>query len=89
MPEQENTEEVADEVRKLAERTTNATKEIAGMIQQIQEDTKIVVNSINTGNEEVQAGRELAEQAGEAIKNIVITANMVVDEINQVATASE
>ncbi|MCB0746342.1 MAG: methyl-accepting chemotaxis protein, partial [Ignavibacteriae bacterium] len=68
---------VADEVRKLAERTTNATKEIAGMIQQIQEDTKIVVNSINTGNEEVQAGRELAEQAGEAIKNIVITANMV------------
>ena len=80
---------VADEVRKLAERTTNATKEIAGMIQQIQEDTKIVVNSINTGNEEVQAGRELAEQAGEAIKNIVITANMVVDEINQVATASE
>ncbi|MCB0730659.1 MAG: DUF3365 domain-containing protein, partial [Ignavibacteriae bacterium] len=80
---------VADEVRKLAERTTNATKEITGMIQQIQNDTKTVVSSIKTGNEEVQSGKELAESAGRAINNIVTTANKVVDEINQVATASE
>lgn len=80
---------VADEVRKLAERTTNATKEISGMIQQIQNDTKTVVGSINSGNEEVQSGKELAESAGIAINNIVQKANNVVDEINQVATASE
>jgi methyl-accepting chemotaxis protein len=80
---------VADEVRKLAERTTNATKEIGGMITQIQNDTKTVVGSINTGNKEVQTGKELAESAGYAILNIVETTNKVVDEINQVATASE
>lgn len=80
---------VADEVRKLAERTTNATKEIGGMIAQIQNDTKTVVGSINTGNKEVQTGKELAESAGYAILNIVETTNKVVDEINQVATASE
>lgn len=80
---------VADEVRKLAERTTKATQEIAGMISQIQEDTKVVVSSIHNGNEEVKSGKELAESAGKAIDNIVVTTNSVVDEINQVATASE
>ena len=80
---------VADEVKKLAERTTSATQEISGMISQIQEDTKTVVESINKGNEEVSSGKELAESAGNAIQNIVQKANMVVDEINQVATASE
>lgn len=80
---------VADEVRKLAERTTNATQEISGMISQIQNDTKTAVNSINSGNDEVQAGKELAESAGQAMNTIVETTNRVVDEINQVATASE
>jgi methyl-accepting chemotaxis protein len=80
---------VADEVRKLAERTTNATKEIAGMISQIQTDTDTVVDSINHGNEEVQSSKKLAEQAGIAIKNMVEKINIVVDEIHQVATASE
>lgn len=80
---------VADEVRKLAERTTNSTKEIAGMIQQIQQGTTTVVNSINEGNKEVEDGISLAESAGTAIKDIVNTTNSVVDEINQVATASE
>ncbi|MEE9431289.1 MAG: methyl-accepting chemotaxis protein [Melioribacteraceae bacterium] len=80
---------VADEVRKLAERTTGATQEIAGMIQTIQSDTKDVVESISRGNEEVQNGKQLAEDVGEAINNIVSNANNVVDEINQVATASE
>ncbi|MCP5062105.1 MAG: HAMP domain-containing protein [Ignavibacteriae bacterium] len=80
---------VADEVRKLAERTTGATQEIAGMIQTIQNDTKDVVESINSGNEEVINGKDLAESVGDAINNIVYNANRVVDEINQVATASE
>jgi len=80
---------VADEVRKLAERTTSATKEIAGMVLQIQEGTENVVHSINVGNEEVKNGKQLTESTGGAIHNIVETANKVIDEINQVATASE
>ncbi|MCB0730658.1 MAG: HAMP domain-containing protein [Ignavibacteriae bacterium] len=80
---------VADEVRKLAERTTGATQEIAGMIQQIQTDTNEVVESINNGNTEVQKGKELAQRAGIAMKKILVSSNQVVDDINQVATASE
>ncbi|MCP5062107.1 MAG: PAS domain-containing protein [Ignavibacteriae bacterium] len=80
---------VADEVRKLSERTSGATQEIANMIEHIQSDTQYAVTSINEGNEEVQKGKELAQKAGSAILDIVNTTNKVVDEITQVAKASE
>ncbi len=80
---------VADEVRKLAERTTKATQEIAAMIQQIQSDTHNAVKSISNGNEEVQKGKQLAVKAGDAMKKILSSTKKVVDNINQVATASE
>jgi methyl-accepting chemotaxis protein len=80
---------VADEVRKLAERTTKATKEIAVMIKQIQTDTAKAVESMNRGTEEVEKGKELARKAGESLKEIIGAAVKVVDDITQVATASE
>jgi methyl-accepting chemotaxis protein len=80
---------VADEVRKLAERTTKATKEIAGMIKQIQKDTKGAVDSMSIGTEEVEKGKALADKAGESLKEIICGAEMVVDVVNQVAAASE
>ena len=80
---------VADEVRKLAERTTKATKEIAGMIKQIQKDTVEAVTSIDVGTEEVQKGKELADKAGNSLKEIITGSNKVIDMINQVAAASE
>jgi len=80
---------VADEVRKLAERTTKATKEIAEMIKQIQKDTSEAVVSMTTGTEEVDKGKKLAEHAGQSLKEIIEATIKVVDDINQVATASE
>ncbi|MGE5315019.1 MAG: methyl-accepting chemotaxis protein [Acidobacteriota bacterium] len=80
---------VADEVRKLAERTTKATKEIAGMIKQIQKDTSSAVESMQQGREEVERGRELADKAGVSLKEIIGGAEQVVDTITQVAAASE
>ena len=56
---------VADEVRKLAERTTKATKEIAGMIKKIQADTTGAVQSMEEGTQEVERGIELADKAGD------------------------
>jgi methyl-accepting chemotaxis protein len=80
---------VADEVRKLAERTTKATKEIAGMIKQIQKETHGAVESMNMGTEEVEKGKLLADKAGESLEEIIDGANKVVDIITQVAAASE
>jgi PAS domain S-box-containing protein len=80
---------VADEVRKLSERTAKATQEIATMIETIQSDTGEAVKSINDGNDEVKNGKLLTEKAGEMMSEIVRSVNKSVDEINQVATASE
>lgn len=80
---------VADEVRKLAERTTTATKEIADMIKQIQIDTSEAVFSMQAGTEEVEKGKELADQAGNSLKSIITAADEVVDLVTQVALVTE
>lgn len=80
---------VADEVRKLAERTTKATKEIAGMIKQIQKITVEAVDSMNEGTKEVEKGKILANNAGHSLREIVEGSQKVVDIVTLVATASE
>jgi len=80
---------VADEVRKLAERTTSATKEIAEMINQLQNRTAETVSSIEQGVEEVDNGKKLAAKAGDSIVRIVESSTKMMDVITQVATASE
>ncbi len=80
---------VADEVRKLAERTTDATKQIANMIQSIQDETGNAVTIMVQGNSEVNSGIALADKAGEALKSIVSSSEDVMSMINQIAAASE
>jgi methyl-accepting chemotaxis protein len=80
---------VADEVRKLAERTTKATKEIAGMIKKIQDDTKGAVSSMNEGTKKVDEGIALADKAGISLNEIVQTSQKLTDMITQIAAASE
>ena len=80
---------VADEVRKLAERTTGATNEITIMIQRIQEDTNGAVGAIEKGKKEVENGKELAEDAGNALSEIIANTDEVAHLINQLAAASE
>jgi methyl-accepting chemotaxis protein len=80
---------VADEVRKLAERTTKATKEIAGMIKKIQSDTTGAVKSMEEGTAEVERGIALADKAGTSLKEIVGVSQKVTDMVTQIAAASE
>ena len=80
---------VADEVRKLAERTTKATSEIASMIKMIQGDIQKAVTTMNDGNKEVEAGVSLANEAGQALSQIVESSQKVMDMVMQIATSSE
>ncbi|MCL5268228.1 MAG: methyl-accepting chemotaxis protein [Bacteroidetes bacterium] len=80
---------VADEVRNLAERTTQATKQIASMIRSLQAEATEAVKSMRLGSEVVTEGIKLADKAGESLKAIVENTECSVDMITQIAAASE
>ncbi len=80
---------VADEVRHLATRTTDATKEIADMIRNIQNGTEAAVTSMQEGRTEVEAGSTLVSQTGQSLEQIVEVVEGLTDRIQQIATASQ
>ena len=79
---------VADEVRKLAERTTTATKEIAQMIKNIQDETKTAVTAMETGTKQVEEGVKSTAQAGDSLKEIIHMSEQVGEMITHIATAA-
>ncbi len=79
---------VADEVRKLAERTGKATGEIVQMVRSIQDETVEAVESVKTGLQDVDKGRELANRAGENLQEIVNMTHQVMGMIQQIALAA-
>lgn len=80
---------VADEVRKLAERTSVATKEIGETIKKIQHEAKSADKSMIEAGESVKNGMKLNDDLANALNEILQEAMKVIDEINQVAAASE
>ena len=79
---------VTDEARKLAERTGNATKEITGMIERIQVETKIAGTAMREGTKEVDLGVALTTQAGSSLPHIIRMSEQVGDMIAQIDTAA-
>ena len=80
---------VADEVRHLATRTTDATKEIAEMIGNIQNGTSAAVSSMQEGSSEVESGSALVSQTGQSLQQIVEVVDGLTDRIQQIATATQ
>lgn len=80
---------VADEVRALAERTTKATREIAGMIKAIQSETKKAVCAMEKSVQEVEKGTDQTARSGGALSDIIDQVNSVNTQVSQIATAAE
>ena len=79
---------VAGEVRRLAESTAQATGEIAGMIQGIQDRTRTAIASMQSGTGTVEQGVITTTQAGEALERIIGMAEQVDRMITQIAIAA-
>jgi methyl-accepting chemotaxis protein len=80
---------VADEVRKLAERTTEATREIATTIAAMQAETKGIVASIEESVKEVEVGTEKTSQSKNFLLDVSRQIGTVDEQINQIAVAVE
>jgi methyl-accepting chemotaxis protein len=80
---------VAGEVRRLAERTTAATKEIAGAVQQIQSGTEGVVNEIQGNAERVRQSVSAADAAAQSLTVLGTSAEEVRQRIAQIAHTSD
>jgi methyl-accepting chemotaxis protein len=78
---------VADEVRKLAERTANATGEITGMIDNIQNTAGVAVDTMSGAVNQVSSGVALAESAGDAINQIKQGSTEVIRTVSDISIA--
>ena len=80
---------VADEVRKLAERSSSATKEIGGLIKEIQRTTGDAVAAMQVGSIEVENGVVQANQAGQALGEILTAIETVNQQVLEIASAAK
>ena len=80
---------VADEVRKLAERASTATKEIGGLVKDIQRTVVAAVKAMNDGSSEVERGVQQANQAGQALEEILNASREVRRQVTQIAVAAD
>jgi twitching motility protein PilJ len=80
---------VADEVQRLAERSINATKQIEALVKTIQADTNEAVTSMEASTSGVVKGAKLAEDAGEALKEIESVSEYIADLTGKIATSAK
>ncbi len=75
---------VSDEVRKLAERTSVATKEIAELIGNVQKGVDETTQLMNEGSVVVSEGFDIANQAGQALEQILKSASDINTQVENI-----
>lgn len=76
---------VAEEVRKLAEQTSQSVQDISLIIENIQNETVNVVESLKTGYQEVQQGTVQIKETSETFYKITSSVTTMVDEIQAIS----
>lgn len=76
---------VADEVRKLAEQVSNSVQDITHITQDIQNDSKLVVETLQNGVIQSEIGNKQIKTTGETFHTISDLVQMMVQQIDQVS----
>lgn len=79
---------VSDEVQRLAERSTEATKKIAELVNAIQNDTNDAVASMEQATQQVVSGTKVADTAGSALAEIETVSQNLSKLIQNIASRS-
>ena len=80
---------VADEIRDLAERTTDSTKEIAGLIEAVQSESDRAVSLIGAEAEQVNQGMKQAGRVAGFLETLLTDLRDAAQEVGDVATLAE
>ena len=80
---------VAEEVERLAERSTEATKKISGLIKSIQTDTNEAISAMEETTQQVVGGSRLADEAGRRLTEIENVSNQLAEIIQVIATTAQ
>jgi len=80
---------VADEVRNLASRTQESTEEINQMLGQLQGAASKAVTMMNNSRSSVEDSVQSANDAGDSLKSINETVNVIADMNGAIAVATE
>ena len=79
---------VAEEVQRLAERSADATRQIAVLVRAIQADTQDAVLAMERSTREVVEGARLSDNAGAALAEIDRLSRQVAELIEQIASSA-
>lgn len=79
---------VADEVRVLADRTSTATKEVATVMQQLQHDVSLAMNTMRANAKAVQEQREFTATSERSLRHIIENTSSLRQVINELAETS-
>ena len=79
---------VAEEVQRLAERSAQATKQIAAIVKTIQSDTLDAVSAMEISTQGVVEGARLSDAAGQALHEIEEVTHNMAALIRSISTAS-
>ncbi len=77
---------VAEEVQRLAERSADATKQIAALVKAIQTDTQDAVAAMERSTQGVVEGARLSDNAGTALGEIDRVSRQLAELIEQIST---
>ncbi len=77
---------VAEEVQRLAERSGDATRQIAALVKTIQTDTQDAVGAMERSTQGVVEGTRLSDAAGTALGEIDRVARQLAELIGQIST---
>lgn len=80
---------VADEVRKLAEQSKSSADQIAGLIGEIQSDTKHAVRTMARGTDEVASGIAVVQEAGAGFKRIQHSISQMSSQIQEISVVAQ
>ena len=79
---------VAEEVQRLAERSGEATKQIAAIVKTIQTDTQSAVSAMEESTRGVVEGAHLSDAAGQALAEIGSVSQTLAELIDRISSAT-